>query len=157
MVLSPRFRRVGNFPRLVVRSRIVASNLSPMTCCAGSNSNSPPAGPPGRRSPESGWCSPTRRYRTTRSTSTAKPFPDLAKLWYESGPKRTIDGLADFLERETAAGRLRVADPARAAWFFTGMIIVHDNMRHLVGLPRSKRSELTEMVSEAAEVFLAAY
>jgi TetR/AcrR family transcriptional repressor of mexJK operon len=87
----------------------------------------------------------------------AKAFPDLAKLWYESGPKTTMDGFADFLEKETAAGRLRIADPARAAWFFLGMIIFHDNMRRLVCLPPSKRSELAEVVSEAVEVFLAAY
>lgn len=87
----------------------------------------------------------------------AKAFPDLAKLWYESGPKRTMDGFADFLEKETAAGRLRIADPGRAAWFFLGMIIFHDNMRRLVCLPPSERPELEKMVSEAVEVFLAAY
>jgi TetR/AcrR family transcriptional repressor of mexJK operon len=92
-----------------------------------------------------------------QAVSHARAFPDLAKLWYESGPKRTIDGFANFLERETAAGRLRVADPARAAWFFTGMIIVHDNMRLLVGLPRPERSALKEIVTEAVEVFLARY
>jgi AcrR family transcriptional regulator len=91
------------------------------------------------------------------AVSHAKAFPDLAKLWYESGPKRTMDGFAGFLEKETAAGRLRVTDPYRAAWFFLGMIIFHDNMRRLVCLPLSKRSELKEMVSEAVEVFLAAY
>jgi TetR/AcrR family transcriptional repressor of mexJK operon len=89
--------------------------------------------------------------------SHAKAFPDVAKLWYESGPKRTFDGLADFLGKETAAGRLRIADPGRAALLFAGMIIFHDNMRQLVCLPRSKRSELKEMVSEAVKVFLAAY
>jgi len=91
------------------------------------------------------------------AVSHARAFPDLAKLWYESGPKKTMDGFADFLEKETAAGRLRIADPARAAWFFLGMIIFHDNMRRLVCLPQSKRSELKKMVSEAVEVFLAAY
>ena len=91
------------------------------------------------------------------AVSYAKAFPDLAKLWYESGPKSTMDGFAGFLEKETAAGRLRIADPARAAWFFLGMIIFHDNMRRLVCLPPSKRSELKKMVSEAVEVFLAAY
>jgi AcrR family transcriptional regulator len=91
------------------------------------------------------------------AVSHAKAFPDVAKLWYESGPKRTFDGLAEYLEKETAGGRLRIADPGRAALFFAGMIIFHDNMRQLVCLPRSKRSELKEMVSEAVEVFLAAY
>jgi AcrR family transcriptional regulator len=92
-----------------------------------------------------------------QAVSHAKAFPDLAKLWYESGPKTTMDGFADFLEKETAAGRLRIADPARAAWFFLGMIIFHDNMRRLVCLPPSKRSDLKKTVSEAVEVFLAAY
>jgi len=91
------------------------------------------------------------------AVSYAKTFPDLAKLWYESGPKRTMDGFAGFLEKENTAGRLRIADPYRAAWFFLGMIIFHDNMRRLVCLPCSKGSELKEMVSEAVEVFLAAY
>jgi TetR/AcrR family transcriptional repressor of mexJK operon len=91
------------------------------------------------------------------AVSHARAFPDLAKLWYESGPKKTMDGFADFLEKETAAGRLRISDPARAAWFFLGMIIFHDNMRRLVCLPQAKRSELKELVSEAVEVFLAAY
>jgi AcrR family transcriptional regulator len=91
------------------------------------------------------------------AVSHAKAFPDVAKLWYESGPRRTMEGIADFLEKEAAAGRLRVANPRRAALFFAGMIIFHDNMRLLVCLPRPKRSELKEMVSEAVEVFLAAY
>ena len=91
------------------------------------------------------------------AVSHAKALPDLAKLWYESGPKRTLDGLAEFLEKEAAAGRLRIANPAQAALLFAGMIIFHDNMRMLVCLPRSKRSKLKEVVSEAVEVFLAAY
>lgn len=91
------------------------------------------------------------------AVSHAKAFPDLAKLWYESGPKRTFDGLAEFLEKETAAGRLRIANPAQAAILFAGMIIFHDNMRMLVCLPRSKRSKLKEVVTEAVEIFLAAY
>ncbi len=91
------------------------------------------------------------------AVSHARAFPDVAKLWYESGPRRTFNGIADFLEKETTAGRLKIPDPKRAALLFAGMIIFHDNMRLLVCLPRSKRSELKEMVSEAVEVFLAAY
>jgi len=91
------------------------------------------------------------------AASHAKVFPDLAKLWYESGPKRTFEGIADFLKKETAQGRLRIDNPQRAALLFAGMIIFHDNMRLLICLPRSKRSELKEIVAEAVEVFLAAY
>ena len=91
------------------------------------------------------------------AVSHAKAFPDVAKLWYESGPKRSLEGIADFLGKETAAGRLRIANPGRAALLFAGMIIFHENMRLLVCLPRTKRYELKETVSEAVDVFLAAY
>jgi len=91
------------------------------------------------------------------AVSHARAFPDVAKLWYESGPNRTFDGLSEYLGQETAAGRLRIPDPRRAAWLFAGMIIFHDNMRLLVGLPRSKTSDLKEIVSEAVDIFLAAY
>jgi AcrR family transcriptional regulator len=91
------------------------------------------------------------------AVSHAREFPDVAKLWYESGPKRTFDGIADFLRKEDAAGRLKIAHPERAASFFGGMIIFQENMRLLVCLPRQKKSELRSMVSEAVEVFLAAY
>lgn len=91
------------------------------------------------------------------AVSHAMTYPDVAKLWYESGPKKTFDGLAGLLAKEAAAGRLRISDPFRAALFFGGMIIFHDNMRLLVRLPRSSRSELKKTVAEAVEVFLAAY
>lgn len=91
------------------------------------------------------------------SVSHAKAFPDVAKLWFESGPQTTLDGIAAYLEKETAAGRLRVDDPARAARLFGGMILFYDNMRRSVGLPPLKGPEQRRMVSEAVEIFLAAY
>jgi len=87
----------------------------------------------------------------------AKAFPDIARMWYEAGPKRSIEGIARLLERETAAGRLRVDDPVQAAWLFSGMIIFKDNMTLLVGLPPARRSEIRARVAEAVDVFLAAY
>lgn len=92
-----------------------------------------------------------------QAVSHAKALPELAKLWYELGPMRTFDGLAKFLEKEAAAGRLRIEKPVQAALLFAGMIIFRDNMRMLICLPRSKRSDLKELVSEAVDVFLAAY
>lgn len=87
----------------------------------------------------------------------AKLFPEVARLWYECGPKSTFDGLARYLGREAAAGRLRIADPERAALFFAGMIIFKDNLKLSVCLPPAKRSELKAVVAEAVDVFLAAY
>jgi AcrR family transcriptional regulator len=92
-----------------------------------------------------------------QAVSHAKALPELAKLWYELGPRKTFDGLAEFMAKEAASGRLRIEKPERAALLFAGMIIFHDNMRMLVCLPRSKRSDLKKLVSEAVDVFLAAY
>lgn len=90
------------------------------------------------------------------AVSHARTFPDVARLWYEYGPKRTMDGIAGYLEKEAAAGRLRIENPERAALLFAGMIIFKENMRLSVCLPPAKRSEMKKIVSDAVEVFLAA-
>lgn len=86
-----------------------------------------------------------------------RAFPEVARLWFESGPSRTMAGIAAVLKRETEAGRLRVADPLRAAWHFSGMIIFQENMRRLVGLPPVRKAELRKHVEAAVDLFLAAY
>jgi len=87
----------------------------------------------------------------------ARAFPEVARLWFESGPSRTMAGIAAVLKRETEARRLRVADPLRAAWHFGGMIIFQENMRRLVGLPPARKAELQKHVAAAVDLFLAAY
>jgi AcrR family transcriptional regulator len=91
------------------------------------------------------------------AVANAKTLPHLSRLWYESGPKTTFDGLADYLKRETEAGRLSVADPARAAVFFLGMVILKDHFTMSIGAPAPSESEKEEIVKEAVRVFLAAY
>jgi AcrR family transcriptional regulator len=87
----------------------------------------------------------------------ARAFPGIARLWYETGPKRSIEGIAAFLERETASGRLRIDDPLHAAWLFGGMILFKNNMRLLIGAPPEKKAEMKKTVTEAVDAFLAAY
>jgi TetR/AcrR family transcriptional regulator, mexJK operon transcriptional repressor len=85
------------------------------------------------------------------------PFPDVALLWYESGPRTTMDGIAELLARENARGRLRIDDPMRASWFFAGMLIFRENMVRLVGAPAAERAEMTKTVEHAVEAFLKIY
>ena len=87
----------------------------------------------------------------------SRAFPGLARLWYETGPTRTVQGIGAFLEREVAEGRLRMDDPGRAAWLFGGMILFKNNMRLLIGAPPEAESEIEKNVTEAVDVFLAAY
>jgi len=87
----------------------------------------------------------------------ARAFPDVSRIWFDSGPNRTMEGIAAFLELETRAGRLRVRDPGRAAWFFGGMVIFKENFRRMIGARPATKAELKETVVQAVDAFLAAY
>ena len=87
----------------------------------------------------------------------AKIIPGLSQLWYNCGPKTTFDGFAAYLETEKAAGRLKIDNPRRAALFFLGMIIFKDNLAMSIGADPPSKKEMEDVVTEAVEVFLAAY
>jgi AcrR family transcriptional regulator len=91
------------------------------------------------------------------AVSNSKAFPDVARLWYEYGPKKVFDGLAEYLQREAAAGKLQIKKPIRAALFFFGMILFKDNITMSIGAGPPPASEMKEIVEEAVDVFLAAY
>ncbi len=91
------------------------------------------------------------------AVSNARDFPEIARLWYDFGPGRTMKGMADYLRKETEAGRLKIEDPERAATFFLAMVIFKDNMTMLIGAGPPSSSELESIVDEAVNVFLAAY
>jgi len=91
------------------------------------------------------------------AVANAMTFPDMAMLWYESGPRTTFEGVAEYLKKETTAGRLKVRNPMRAALFFLGMMFFKDNITMSVGAEAPPESEMDAIVTEAVEVFLAAY
>jgi TetR/AcrR family transcriptional regulator, mexJK operon transcriptional repressor len=91
------------------------------------------------------------------AVSNAKNHPELALLWFNSGPNRVFEALAGFFRDATEAGRLKVENPTRAALFFLGMIICKDHMTMSIGAPPPPRAELDEIVREAVNVVLAAY
>lgn len=95
------------------------------------------------------------QYKLAISNSTV--LPDAAQLWYDSGPQTTFDGIAEYLKRENAAGRLRIDNPMRAGLFFLGMIVFKDNLIMSIGADPPPESQLKEIVNEAVDVFLAAY
>lgn len=91
------------------------------------------------------------------AVSNAKPFPDVAMMWYEAGPKTTFDGIAEVFARENAKGRLKVENPLTAAWFFGGMLIFKENMTRLIGAPPAKKTEMKNLVEKAVDIFLKFY
>ncbi|WKZ32667.1 MAG: TetR/AcrR family transcriptional regulator [Thermodesulfobacteriota bacterium] len=92
------------------------------------------------------------------SASISWQFPEISRMFYESGPKRGWKGLAEYLRKEVSAGRLRIKDPLMAAEFFFGMIISKDHISMPLGCsgpPPKQRVE--RLVAEAVDVFMAAY
>lgn len=92
------------------------------------------------------------------SVSESKRFPRIGKLFFEAGPGQTQRNVAEYIEKESAAGRLKVKNPRRAAEFLLGMLLINDHIAMslgCVGLPSEAR--IGEVIEEAVDVFLAAY
>ena len=95
------------------------------------------------------------QYRLAINNLTVNPA--LSALWYYRGPSSTFDGFAKYLKQEVAAGRLRIRDCQRAADQFLGMIMCRQNIAMSIGEPAPSRKEMEQLVSDAVDVFLAAY
>lgn len=80
-------------------------------------------------------------------------FPDLYMLAYERGALPAIRFLADLLARETAAGRLAVADPENAAHLFMSMV-VSGPVRVIVAGSDLSDAEIDRRLHVAVTLFL---
>lgn len=80
-------------------------------------------------------------------------FPDIFTETYEIGAMPTIKFLAKLLERETAAGRLAVADPFAAANAFMSMV-VSGPVRFILAASPLPREELDKRVAFGVNLFL---
>jgi TetR/AcrR family transcriptional repressor of mexJK operon len=89
----------------------------------------------------------------------ASRFPELGRAFYERGPGRTIDALAQVFEGLTERGVLRFEDPRLAAAHFNWLVMsVPINAAMFLGqdaLPSS--AEVRHIVDGAVRAFVAAY
>jgi AcrR family transcriptional regulator len=85
-------------------------------------------------------------------------FPELARLFYEAGPRRGLARLADLLGALMDHGVLRRADPSLAAHQFRDLAIsgVH-SLRHWNVIPDPTPAEKRERAETAVDTFLRAY
>ncbi|MGQ3016173.1 TetR/AcrR family transcriptional regulator [Phenylobacterium sp.] len=101
---------------------------------------------------------PLGRSMLKMTVQAADDMPDLARAFYEAGPRTSRRRLADFLRQETLAGRLAVDDPDQAADFFAGMVIGVRQIAGLLGVEQAAEPEVIERVAqEAARRFMRAY
>jgi TetR/AcrR family transcriptional regulator, mexJK operon transcriptional repressor len=80
-------------------------------------------------------------------------FPDIFTENYELGALPTIRFLARLLERETAAGRLAVTEPDKAATVFMSMV-VSGPVRIIVSGNSLSEAEIDQRVAFAVQLFL---
>ncbi|MBB3059672.1 TetR/AcrR family transcriptional regulator [Microbulbifer rhizosphaerae] len=83
---------------------------------------------------------------------------EVARLFFEAGPKRTQMEMERLLRRATELELLQVEDPAAAAEYFFGMLQGCQHMRVLIGCcDAPTEAEIRERVEKVVKVFLRAY
>jgi len=84
--------------------------------------------------------------------------PDLARLYFEGGPKKARDDFALFLDDLRKAGLLQFEDSDLAARCFFGMILDRHHLAMSLGMAGTiGEAEADRLINEAVDVFLAAY
>lgn len=82
-------------------------------------------------------------------------FPELGRIFYESGPVTGMGVLAEHLRKWTMRGQLAVDDPLLAADQFMSMVRGDLHLRRLLGVEDGR--DIEETITRAVEVFLRAY
>lgn len=85
-------------------------------------------------------------------------FPELAKAFYQSGPKQATENLAAYLTGLDSRGILRVADPPGSARLFFAMLRGDLYLRRLLGITAGPAPGEAEKASrQAVKVFIDAH
>jgi AcrR family transcriptional regulator len=106
-----------------------------------------------------GHISRDRNIQSVRTVvAIAEKFPKVGEDWYRDGPQRGLDTMRTYLERQVAAGRLRIDDSLSAAkqlqmLYYAG--IVNEMLYGIRGEP--DEAEIGRVVEEAVATFLARY
>lgn len=88
----------------------------------------------------------------------AHRFPEVGRIFFESGPGRVRELLAGFLGQAMEAGRLRKSDPALAAQHLTGLCMGGCHLQLLLGMIGKIGSPAIEAeVKQAVGAFMRAY
>ncbi|MBU1376835.1 MAG: TetR/AcrR family transcriptional regulator [Alphaproteobacteria bacterium] len=90
--------------------------------------------------------------------SESERFPELGRVFYESGPKIVLGRIGAYLEELMAAGRLRRTDPIVAAQHFKDLAISGVYWPHMWGVAAAPTpAQFDQQVTRAVDTFLRAY
>src|SRR5262245_62007069 len=85
-------------------------------------------------------------------------FPELGRIFYETGPRRVLSRLADYLREATEKGLLNVPKPRLAAEQFVGMVRGAHYLRRLLRIEEEPEAPDPELIIKSAvDLFLHAY
>lgn len=92
-------------------------------------------------------------YRTIITES--QQFPELGKLFYESGPQRTRTILTEYLKHLDREGVLCVPNPELSSGMFIGLLFNRIHMQCLIGIKKQvTQKEIDDIVDYAVTLFL---
>ena len=87
--------------------------------------------------------------------SIGRTFPEIGRLFYQTGPDTAYNIVATWIAKHQKEGRIIEEDPYRLAVLFLDMLIGEHQLRWLTGVPRAaKREKIDETVRIAVKVFL---
>jgi len=90
--------------------------------------------------------------------SEAAKFPELARTFFNAGPARAIDSLAEWLAERTRRGELRVPDPEFAAEQFFALCQTRLVLRQKLGLLTTPTpGDVEHVVDATVAMFLSNY
>jgi AcrR family transcriptional regulator len=87
----------------------------------------------------------------------ARRTPELARLFFFSGPMVGHDRLTEYLERARDRGELEIDDCSEAAWQFLGMCRVHHYEVALGIIDKPSPDAIAKQVGWAVEMFMIRY
>jgi len=88
-------------------------------------------------------------------TGEAYRFPEVGRIWFESGPAQTYQILTDFFEERRRAGEIGSIDPRKTAVLFHDMLTYEIHLQMLLGImAKPKRAVLADKVRSAIDVLL---
>jgi TetR/AcrR family transcriptional regulator, mexJK operon transcriptional repressor len=83
-------------------------------------------------------------------------FPELGRVFYDSGPTIMIDRIANVLRRATDRGLLKVGDPRIAAIQFISLVRGELHLTRVLGLKKASKNP-ADYIEASVDLFLAGY
>jgi TetR/AcrR family transcriptional regulator, mexJK operon transcriptional repressor len=87
----------------------------------------------------------------------APRFPELGRIFYDSGPRVMIDRIAELLARAAKCGLLNVRDAHFAAVQFISLVRGDSQLKRVLGLKPAAKRVFDSYVDSGIELFLAGY